>query len=99
MLIRHIVVLGHAPCGGVKGFVEDAEPLSLGDFIGIWMQLMAPAAEKLGPRGDLPAADYLIRLEQAHIANGLDNLMNVSAGVRTSAFLASFLAAAYSFKW
>ncbi len=73
--IKHIVVLGHAHCGGVKAFAEDAEPLSPGDFIGKWMQLMAPAAGKAGPRGDLPAADYLTRLEHANIANSLDNLM------------------------
>ena len=29
--IRHIVVLGHAQCGGVKAYAEDAEPLSPGD--------------------------------------------------------------------
>jgi carbonic anhydrase len=73
--IKHIVVLGHAHCGGVKAFATDAEPLSPGDFIGKWMQLMAPAADKVGPRGDLPAADYLIRLEQANVGNSLDNLM------------------------
>jgi len=73
--IKHIVVLGHAHCGGVKAFAEDAEPLSPGDFIGKWMQLMAPAAEKVGPRGTLSAADYLIRLEHANIANSLANLM------------------------
>lgn len=73
--IRHIVVLGHARCGGVKAFVEDAEPSSPGDFIGNWMRLMAPAADKAGPRGDLSATDYLTKLEQANIANSLDNLM------------------------
>ena len=36
---------------------------------------MAPAAEKIGPRGDASPADYLTRLEQANIANSLDNLM------------------------
>src|ERR1044071_7358097 len=51
--VRHIVVLGHAQCGGVKAFAEDAEPLSPGDFIGNWMKLMSPAAERLGPRGAL----------------------------------------------
>lgn len=73
--IKHIVVLGHARCGGVKAFAEDAEPLSPGDFIGKWMQLMAPAAGKVGPRGDLSAIDYMTKLEQANIGNSLDNLM------------------------
>ena len=48
--VKHIVVLGHAHCGGVKAFAEKAEPLSPGDFIGNWMRLMAPAAEKAGPQ-------------------------------------------------
>jgi carbonic anhydrase len=73
--VKHIVVLGHAQCGGVKAFAEDAEPLSPGDFIGKWMRLMAPAADKIGPRGSLTRADYLTRLEQANVANSLDNLM------------------------
>jgi carbonic anhydrase len=73
--VKHIVVLGHAHCGGVKAFAEDAEPLSPGDFIGQWMSLMAPATKKLGPRGDMPPADYLSQLERASIVNSLDNLM------------------------
>ncbi|MGA9004438.1 MAG: carbonic anhydrase, partial [Pseudolabrys sp.] len=52
-----------------------AEPLSPGDFIGNWMKLMAPAADKVGPRGALSAADYLTRLEQANVVNSLENLM------------------------
>ena len=73
--IRHIVVLGHAHCGGVKAFAEDAEPLSPGDFIGNWMSLMAPALDKVGPRGALSREEYLTRLEQANVVNSLDNLM------------------------
>ena len=73
--VAHIVVLGHAQCGGVKAFAEDAEPLSPGDFIGKWMQLMAPAAEKVGPRGNLSPVEFLTKLEQANIANSLANLM------------------------
>lgn len=73
--VKHIVVLGHAQCGGVKAFAEDAEPLTPGDFIGSWMKLMAPALERAGPRGALSQDDYLCRLEQANIVNSLDNLM------------------------
>ena len=73
--VQHIVVLGHAQCGGVQAFAEDAEPLSPGDFIGKWMSLMAPAMEKVGPRGDLSRADYLTRLEQANVVNSLENLL------------------------
>ena len=35
--IKHIVVLGHAQCGGIRAFIDDIEPLSPGDFIGRWM--------------------------------------------------------------
>jgi carbonic anhydrase len=67
--------LGHARCGGVKAFAEDGEPLTPGDFIGKWMSLMAPAAEKVGPRGDRSESEYLTALEQANVALSLENLM------------------------
>ncbi len=73
--VRHIVVLGHAQCGGVQAFAEPSAPISTTDFIGKWMTLMAPAAEKVGARGALPRADYLERMEKASIANSLDNLL------------------------
>lgn len=72
--VRHIVVLGHERCGGVKAFAQKAEPLSPGDFIGNWMQLMAPAAARTGPQRDLSWTDYLTRLGQANVVNSLDNL-------------------------
>jgi len=73
--VKHIVILGHAHCGGVKAFVEDAEPLSPGDFIGRWMTLMAPALERVGARGSRSTAEYLESLEKASIVNTLDNLL------------------------
>jgi carbonic anhydrase len=73
--VKHIVVLGHAQCGGVQAFAEDAEPLSPGDFIGKWMSLMAPALDKVGARGELSQAEYLTLLEQANVVNSLDNLL------------------------
>jgi carbonic anhydrase len=73
--VKHIVILGHAHCGGVRAYTEDAEPISPGDFVGRWMSLMAPAAEKVGARGELSRAEYLERMEKASIVNTLDNLM------------------------
>ena len=72
--VKHIVVLGHARCGGIRAFADESAPLSPGDFIGRWMTLIGPAADRLGPRrGDL--ADYLGKLELAAIDNSLANLM------------------------
>jgi len=67
--------MSRTSCHPSRAFAEDAAPLSPGDFIGQWMSLMAPAAEKVGPRGDLSEADYLTRLEHANIANSLENLL------------------------
>jgi len=73
--VKHIVILGHAHCGGIRAYAEDAEPISPGDFIGRWMSLIAPAAEKVGPRGAMSRAEYIERMEKASIVNTLDNLM------------------------
>ena len=59
---------------GVRAFADDTAPLSPGDFIGRWMSLIAPAAERIGPREGDPT-DYLTRLELATVENSLKNLM------------------------
>ena len=51
--VKHIVVLGHAQCGGIKAFAERNEPLSPSDFIGKWMSMIAPAAAAIGPPSEL----------------------------------------------
>lgn len=73
--VRHIVVLGHALCGGIRAFADEIEPLSPGDFIGRWMSQIAPAAEGLGPRKAEDGEAYLRRLEFASVELSLKNLM------------------------
>jgi carbonic anhydrase len=70
--VKHIVVLGHALCGGIRAFADEQEPLSPGDFIGRWVSLIAPAAELVDPDA---GGDYLQRLEYATVENSLRNLM------------------------
>jgi len=73
--VRHIVVLGHAFCGGIRAFADEQEPLSPGDFIGRWMSQIAPAATRLGPRAEDDGDAYRRRLEFASVELSLRNLM------------------------
>jgi carbonic anhydrase len=74
--VKHIVVLGHARCGGVRAFAERAEPLSPSDFVGKWMELLAPAAASITRKGQHASfAGYLDELERASVIHALDNLM------------------------
>lgn len=72
--VKHIVVLGHAFCGGIRAFADEIEPLSPGDFIGRWMSQITPAAERLGHRA-AHDHDYLHKLELAAIELSLQHLM------------------------
>ena len=69
--VRNIVVLGHARCGGIQAFADNASP---GDFIGRWMSLVAPAAKEIKSREEAPG-NYLTRLEQASLLRSIENLM------------------------
>lgn len=73
LAVDHIVVLGHARCGGVRAFAERLAPLSRNDFIGKWVALMTAAATAAGPCRDRDT-DHLTLLAQASIAASLDNL-------------------------
>jgi carbonic anhydrase len=74
LAVRHIVVLGHAFCGGIKAFASDAAPLTDSDFIGKWVSQIAPAAQAIGPRGG-GEEEYLRKLEFASVELSLKNLM------------------------
>lgn len=74
--VKHIVVLGHAQCGGISAFTEPGEPLSPGDFIGNWMKLIEPAVASMARRAHNESErDYLTRLEKASVVLTMRNLM------------------------
>ena len=74
--VKHIVVLGHAQCGGIRALAqEDAAPLSPGDFIGRWMALLTPTLEATPRNPGEAEQDFITRLEKAAVRRSLDNLM------------------------
>ena len=83
--VRHIVVLGHGRCGGIRAALHpEAEPLSPGDFIGKWMTLLGPAARAVaadaatgagpGAGGGQTEAERQTALERASIRHSVANL-------------------------
>lgn len=75
--VRHVVVMGHAQCGGVRAFALGAQdrftPLSEADFVSKWKVLIKPAAERAGaPADDFDA--YCETLCHASVIQGLANL-------------------------
>jgi len=73
--IKHIVVLGHAQCGGIRAFVDKAAPLSPGDFIGKWMAMFIKPGEKVEQRDTETMQDFVTRIEKAAVFRSLENLM------------------------
>jgi carbonic anhydrase len=73
--VKHIVVLGHAQCGGIRAFVDDIDPLSPGDFIGRWMAMFIKPGEQVSQRNHETRQDFTTRIEKAAVFRSLENLM------------------------
>jgi len=73
--VTSIVVLGHGRCGGIKAALDPAaEPLSPGDFIGQWMSLLKPVAERIQENSVLTRLERQTALERVSIRQSLANL-------------------------
>jgi carbonic anhydrase len=76
--VAHIVVMGHASCGGVAAYANKAEPLSKRDFIGKWMSQIKPVADKVGPQtGD--RAEWIRNMEWGVVEYSMNNLLTFPA--------------------
>ena len=73
--VKHIVVLGHAQCGGIRAFCDNTEPLSPGDFIGKWMSMFIKPGEKVEQRSHETMQQFVTRIEKAAVLRSLENLM------------------------
>jgi carbonic anhydrase len=73
--VKHIVILGHAQCGGIRAFIDKIEPLSPGDFIGKWMAMFIKPGEVVEQRSHETMQDFVTRIEKAAVFRSLENLM------------------------
>jgi len=73
--VKHIVVLGHAQCGGIRAFIDKIAPLSPGDFIGRWMSMFIKPGEIVEQREHESMQDFATRIEKAAVLRSLENLM------------------------
>lgn len=74
--VKNIIVMGHGACGGIMAALSpSAEPLSPGDFIGKWMELLGPVAEEIAANKWLTDAERQSALERVSIRYSIANLM------------------------
>jgi carbonic anhydrase len=73
--VQHIVVLGHGRCGGILAALSrNSDYTEPGDFIGHWIELIAPAATAVQNDPDLTPQQHQTALELASVQCSLNNL-------------------------
>ncbi|MGE0659336.1 MAG: carbonic anhydrase [Reyranellaceae bacterium] len=76
--VQHVVILGHALCGGLRALYEgDESPLSDYDFLFNWVKIAQPAKDavlKALPK-NAPVEQVRRAIEQASVINTVANLM------------------------
>jgi len=74
--VKHIVVLGHSSCGGIRACVDhDATRQTEAEFIANWMSMLDPARERIlatSPGGS--PAELRVALEREGVKVSLANL-------------------------
>jgi len=73
--VKDIVVMGHGRCGGIQAALDpNLEPLSPGDFIGKWMNMVKSAASQIQSNDVMTASERQTALERVSIRNSITNL-------------------------
>ena len=71
--VKHIVILGHARCGGINTLLSE-EGTPQGDFIGRWMSIARQAMERV-QKDMLNAAEIAAACEKESALLSLENLL------------------------
>jgi carbonic anhydrase len=77
--VAHVIVMGHARCGGVRGYLDGLGASSqTTQFVGPWINLLRQAVNQLPDLSCQPVDTQAITLEQAAIRQSLANLHSFS---------------------
>ena len=73
--VTQIVILGHGRCGGIAASLDpDGQPLSPGDFIGKWIGLLKPSAERVAQTDFLTPAERQTAMERFAVRGSIERL-------------------------
>ena len=72
--VKHVVVMGHGRCGGIRAVVQEASPLSNTDFIGSWMRPIKDVARIVPREPGMEEHIHERHIERASIEHSLANL-------------------------
>ena len=72
--IQNLVVLGHGRCGGIRAALNPGPALAQGDFIGKWMNLLAPVTDQVATYSFMTPAERETVLERLSVRNSINNL-------------------------
>lgn len=72
--VRHLVVMGHGRCGGIRAAMSDATPLTHTDFIGSWMRAIKDVARAVPHTHGCTPEEHERHIERASVEHSLANL-------------------------
>jgi carbonic anhydrase len=91
--VGHVVVLGHAGCGGIQALLDP--PAQATDFVGNWLEIAAPARQRvLAQAGDITPERRQRTCELEALKDSLDNALSfpwVSSRVEDGSLLVDAL--------
>lgn len=75
LMVQHIVVLGHANCGGIRALMDKGPNDGSNSFIDRWMSIAEPVRQALNSMPDVSREERYASCERHAIAHSLRNLM------------------------
>jgi carbonic anhydrase len=72
--VKHVVIMGHGRCGGIRVATQAGSPLTHTDFIGSWMRAVKDVARIVPKDEGVTDGDHERHIERASIEHSLANL-------------------------